>query len=305
MNWFFLLVIALACAPVLGCLWWVLTSKIRDRRRTRIAERMSATYYHEAIKVPGREERRSRRSADAESTGERAALRDTGERAAVRRAGDERAAARRMDDEPSDVTGWPADEPDLVEPEPVCCTPRQVAHHDGPCDCWEDTEVFELRDGLPAVPLVPRRAAGPPPRPSGAPPAVPPGMPPAAGPPPRRPSEWHPPERPHHPMPRNPVERRSVDAQRPPAARPAAERPVQPRREGRPADRPQRPPAQRRERYPADRRDGRPAQRDGRRPVERTAVRQPADPYAEAYRDAWPPPDVVGEPARSGKHHLD
>lgn len=329
MNWFFLLVLALACAPVLGCLWWVVNSKIRDRRRTRIAERMSQTYYHEAVKVPGREpERRSRRSSDArdvETSGERAAIRDTGERAAM--SGRERAGWPQ--DDSSGAGAWPVEEPDPAEP--ACCTAREVAQHDGPCDCWEDTEIFEVRDGLPAVPMVPRaprRAAGRPvpgqppavgqqpgpppaapralqrPGPPGAPPAPAPGaMPPAAsgappaGPPPRRPAEWRAPERPQqHPAPRNPVERRPADApQRPPAARPTADRPAPPR----PADRPQRPPAQRRERYQADRREGRPAQRGERRPVERTAAR-PAPPR----RDAWPPADAV-EPARSGRHHRD
>lgn len=342
MNWFFLLVIALACAPVLGCLWWVVTSKIRDRRRTRIAERMSQTYYHEAVKVPGREpERRSRRASDARdaessgerslSTGERAALRDTGERAAAGgRAG-------RRQDAPAGAGPWPAEEPDPVEP--VCCSPRQTAQHDGPCDCWEDTEIFEVRDGLPAVPMVPRaprRAAGrpapgqppaagqPPVGRAGPPPAAPqqPGRPPAAaqqtGAPaaPQQPDAvppaasaapgGPPPHRsaewrpPERPQ-QHPAPRNPVERRPADAQRPPAARPpVERPVPPRPADRPQRPPAQRRERYPADRRDGRP-QRGERRPVERTAAGQPVPPR----RDVWPPANAVGEPAPSGKHHRD
>ncbi|MFB9728474.1 hypothetical protein [Haloechinothrix salitolerans] len=280
MNWFFLLVIALACAPVLGCLWWVLNSKISDRRRTRIAERMSQTYYHEAVKVPGREpERRSRRSPGGEPTGERTAARDTGERASVRQTGERQAirgsrgraaaasgehAAGWRPDDASDPGPWPVAEPDAVDAEPVCCMPRQVAHHDGPCDCWEDTTVFELRDGMPAVPVVPRA--------------------------PQRASEWRPPQRPPSPQ----DGRSSARPQRPPAQRPPAQRP--------PAQRPpaQRPPAQRREWYPDERREARPAQRAEQRVPDRTAARQqpPAQRPAEARnRHAADVPSY-------GKHHL-
>lgn len=298
-NWFFFLVLTLvlASAPVLGCLWWIVTSRIRDRRRARIAERMSATYDHPAHDWPGREKksRASRRAAapppaaappvpepsQADAAGER-----NGNRAPV--------GARRPEGERGGPA-WPAEETDLVEP--VRCNPRQVAEHDGECDCWEDTEVFELRNGLPAAPLrprAPRRPAATQPPTSQAPTGQPPRRPvdaaqPPNAQPPRRPTEAAPPG----PPPRRPVEaaqagpppRRPVDWRQPERSQ---QRPV----ERNPVERRQRPPVQRRERYPAERRDGRPAQRPDRRPVERAAVRQPAQ---------WPP----AEPPDSGRHRID
>lgn len=266
MNWFFLLVFALACAPVLGCLWWIVNSRIRDRRRARIAERMSTTYTNLPVqKVPGREEDRGKKrgSRDAERV---------------------------------DVPEPPPEPPEPAEPQPVRCDhPREVAHHDGPCDCWEDTQVFEVRNGMPAVPVVPRnghRHPAPQPAADRSPAGPPPRRPAEQAPPPRT-AEWDPPERqPQRPVHRNGVERRPAEpqhtaAQRPPAPRPVAERP--------PAQRPQRPPAQRRERHPAER----------QRPAQRTAVRPPAaQPQSPPQANGWSPPTGSGEFPRNGRHRL-
>lgn len=46
-NWFVILVILLAAAPLLAALWWVTASRCRDARRARIAERMGAAYESE------------------------------------------------------------------------------------------------------------------------------------------------------------------------------------------------------------------------------------------------------------------
>lgn len=86
--WFFAVVLALAGAPAVVSLWWLASSRRRDARKARVAERVAAAYR------PVRE---------------------------------------------------PASGP-AGEPAAVSRPPRRPAHHDGPCDCWEDTDVLLLRD---------------------------------------------------------------------------------------------------------------------------------------------------------------
>lgn len=94
-NWFVVLVIALACAPILAALGWVTASRRRDARRARIAERMGAAYEPEAALEPeGGPEQTSRGCERGSHAGR---------------------------------------------------------HPDGRCDCWEDTDVFFLRDGVPVA----------------------------------------------------------------------------------------------------------------------------------------------------------
>lgn len=94
-NLFVVLVIALACAPILAALGWVTASRRRDARKARIAERMGAAYEPEAELEPeGAPEPTSRGCERGSHAGR---------------------------------------------------------HPDGRCDCWEDTDVFFLRDGVPVA----------------------------------------------------------------------------------------------------------------------------------------------------------
>lgn len=161
MAWFLAVVIALAAAPVVVCTGWWILSKLRDRRRGRIAARLERTYRGPAASRPAPPSRRpseTRRPQERQAPASRAA-----------------------------------------QPCAVAAGVRLTRHHeDGLCDCWDDTIVLALRElGLdePALlthdrrPLLTHDA----PQRTGVPPAAPPARPAASPPPPppaQRIPEW-------------------------------------------------------------------------------------------------------------------
>lgn len=160
MAWFLAVVIALAAAPVVACTAWWILSKLRDRRKSRIADRLAETYRGPA---PSRSASPSRRPSDTR-----------------------RQPARQK---PTHGAGAPCE---------VAAGVRQIRHHDdGLCDCWDDTIILALRElGLnePALlthdrrPLLTHDAPQRPGYPPAAPPARPAGSP--SVPPAQRIPEW-------------------------------------------------------------------------------------------------------------------